>query len=208
MDAQTRHDIKEAFLAGLLCTKAVDPDTGNVGLHPVMDVMQHASGHKKMVRITLVDGRSGDFTEDHSVFFLVDGQIQPVKACQVTPFTPLVVVGENHLAVVQVETVRGIKTQQFTYDLSVPGPENFRLANGILAHNSYSIGGISLDIEKSSKYESLKSNAEGQFDKAAEAKARTVKWIRGLQQPRFGVGIRSAFGPFTGRGIMSPRNFL
>lgn len=72
----------------------------------------------------------------------------------------------------------------------------------------YSIGGVSLSIEKSSKYESLKSNAESQFDKATEAKARTVKFIRGLQQPRFGIGIRSAFGPRVGRGILSPRNFL
>lgn len=72
----------------------------------------------------------------------------------------------------------------------------------------YSIGGVSLSIEKSSKYESLKSNAEGQFDKATEAKARTVKFIRGLQQPRYGIGVRSAFGPNVGRGILSPRNFL
>jgi len=72
----------------------------------------------------------------------------------------------------------------------------------------YSIGGVSLSIEKSSKYESLKSNAEGQFDKATEAKQRTVKFIRGLQQPRYGIGIRSAFGPRVGRGVLSPRNFL
>jgi hypothetical protein len=73
---------------------------------------------------------------------------------------------------------------------------------------SYSIGGISLDIEKSSKYESLKSNAEQQFDKATEAKARTVKWLRGLSQSRYGIGIRSAFGPNVGRGVLSPRSFL
>lgn len=72
----------------------------------------------------------------------------------------------------------------------------------------YSIGGVSLSLEKSSKYESLKSNAEGQFDKGTEAKARTVKYIRGLQQPRYGIGIRSAFGPNVGRGILSPRNFM
>ena len=72
----------------------------------------------------------------------------------------------------------------------------------------YSIGGVSLSIEKSSKYESLKSNAEQQFDKATEAKQRTVKFIRGLQQPRYGIGIRSAFGPRVGRGVLSPRNFL
>jgi len=73
---------------------------------------------------------------------------------------------------------------------------------------SYSIGGVSLDLDKSSKFESLKQNAEGQFDKATEAKARTVKFIRGLQQPRYGIGIRSAFGPAVGRGVLSPRNFL
>lgn len=80
--------------------------------------------------------------------------------------------------------------------------------NWVADEFDYSIGGVSLTIEKSSKYESLKSNAEGQFDKATEAKARTVKFIRGLQQPRFGIGIRSAFGPRVGRGILSPRNFL
>jgi hypothetical protein len=72
----------------------------------------------------------------------------------------------------------------------------------------YSIGGISLSLEKSSKYESLKQNAEGQFDKAAEAKSRTVKFIRGLQQPKFGFGVRSSFGPNVGRGVLSPRSFV
>jgi len=81
-------------------------------------------------------------------------------------------------------------------------------ANWVADEFDYSIGGISLSIEKSSKYESLKQNAEQQFDKATEAKARTVKFIRGLQQPRFGIGIRSAFGPHVGRGVLSPRNFL
>ena len=81
-------------------------------------------------------------------------------------------------------------------------------ANWVADEFDYSIGGISLSVEKSSKYESLKQNAEGQFDKAAETKMMTVKIIRGLQQPRYGVGIRSAFGPFVGRGVLSPRNFL
>jgi hypothetical protein len=72
----------------------------------------------------------------------------------------------------------------------------------------YSIGGISLSIERSSKYESLKQNAEGQLDKAAEAKSRTVKFIRGLQQPKFGFGVRSSFGPQVGRGVLSPRSFV
>jgi hypothetical protein len=81
-------------------------------------------------------------------------------------------------------------------------------ANWVADEFDYSIGGVSLSIEKSSKYESLKQNAEQQFDKGTEAKARTVKFLRGLQQPRFGIGIRSAFGPHVGRGVLSPRNFL
>ena len=72
----------------------------------------------------------------------------------------------------------------------------------------YSIGGVSLSIEKSSKYESLKSNAEGQLQLATEAKARTTKYMRSLTQPRFGRGVRSAFGPHVGAGVLSPRKFV
>ena len=82
------------------------------------------------------------------------------------------------------------------------------MANWTADEFDYSIGGVSLTVEKSSKYESLKSNAEGQFDKAAEAKSRTVKIMRGLKQPKYGIGIRSAFGPHVGRGVLGPRNFL
>lgn len=72
----------------------------------------------------------------------------------------------------------------------------------------YSIGGISLNINKSSGYMDLKRNAEEQWTKLTDAKARTVKYIRGLKQPRFGVGVRSAFGPHVGRGVLSPRSFM
>ena len=80
--------------------------------------------------------------------------------------------------------------------------------NWIVNEFDYSIGGISLNLEKSSKYMDLKRNAEEQWDKLVEAKARTTKYIRGLSQPRFGRGVRSAFGPFVGRGVLSPRNFV
>jgi hypothetical protein len=114
---------------------------------------------------------------------------------------------EGCLAGIEVEVVSG-KPLELSYDLCVPGPENFVLTNGIVAHNTYSIGGISLDLEKSSKYMDLKGNAEEQWDKLVEAKARTTKYLRGLSQPRFGIGVRSAFGPFTGRGVLSPRSFV
>jgi hypothetical protein len=85
----------------------------------------------------------------------------------------------------------------------------FALATNWVADEfDYSIGGVSLSIEKSSKYESLKSNAEGQLQLATEAKQRTEKYIRGLQQPRFGIGIRSAFGPQVAKGVLSPRAFI
>lgn len=80
--------------------------------------------------------------------------------------------------------------------------------NWVADEFDYSIGGISLSIDKSSKYESLKSNAEGNFEKSTEAKSRTTKYMRGLAQPRFGRGVRSAFGPHVGRGVLSPRNFV
>lgn len=80
--------------------------------------------------------------------------------------------------------------------------------NWVADEFSYSIGGISMDIEKSSKYESLKQNAEQQFDKAVQAKKETSFVIRGLSQSRFGLGVRSAFGPALGRGVLSPRSFI
>lgn len=81
-------------------------------------------------------------------------------------------------------------------------------ANWIVDEFDYSIGGISLNLDKSSRYDGLKSSAEGLWSQAVEMKARTTKFIKGLQQPKYGVGIRSAFGPHVGTGVLSPRNFL
>jgi hypothetical protein len=72
----------------------------------------------------------------------------------------------------------------------------------------YSIGGVSLTLEKSSKYESLKQGASDQFDKMLEKAKATVKVIKGLQQPKYGAGIRSSFGPYVGRGVLTPAKFL
>lgn len=80
--------------------------------------------------------------------------------------------------------------------------------NWIADEFDYSIGGISLSIDKASKYESAASSATEQFDKQIEKAKATVNIIRGLQQPRYGVGIRSSFGPYVGRGVLSPRKFV
>ncbi len=72
----------------------------------------------------------------------------------------------------------------------------------------YNIGGISLSLERSSKYQGLADTATQQFDKGTEQKMMTVKVIRGLQQSRFGAGVRSSFGPNLSRGTLSPRSFV
>ena len=80
--------------------------------------------------------------------------------------------------------------------------------NWISEEFSYSIGGVSLDLDRSSKYESAASSMSEQFDKMLEKAKATVNVVRGLQQPRYGMGIRSAFGPYSGRGVLSPRKFV
>jgi hypothetical protein len=73
---------------------------------------------------------------------------------------------------------------------------------------TYSIGGINLDIEKSSKYQSLKDSAQAQFDKATEQKQITTKIMKGLQQSKFNSGLKTAFGPKVGRGVLTPSSFF
>jgi len=80
--------------------------------------------------------------------------------------------------------------------------------NWIVDEFNYSIGGVSLDLEKSSKYEGAFSSLSDQFDKQLENTKATVNIIKGLQQPRFGMGLRSAFGPYVGRGVLSPQKFI
>jgi hypothetical protein len=82
------------------------------------------------------------------------------------------------------------------------------IINWVADEFDYSIGGVSLTIEKSSKYESAYQALNDQFDKQLDRAKQTVKILRGLQQPRFGIGIRSAFGPSAGRGVLTPRKFV
>lgn len=80
--------------------------------------------------------------------------------------------------------------------------------NWVADEFSYSIGGVSLDIEKSSKYQAQATDAQNRFQEFVTQAKETVKIIRGLKQSRFGVGIRSSFGPNVGRGALTPRRFL
>jgi len=80
--------------------------------------------------------------------------------------------------------------------------------NWIADEFDYSIGGVSLNLDKASKYEAAYQAQSDQFDKQLEKAKQTVNYIRGLQQPRFGMGIRSSFGPYVGAGILTPRKFV
>jgi len=73
---------------------------------------------------------------------------------------------------------------------------------------SYSIGGVSLDIDKSSKYQSLADTLQNRLETMLEHAHATIKLAVGVQQPRYGAGVRSAWGPNLSQGIQSPRNFV
>jgi len=80
--------------------------------------------------------------------------------------------------------------------------------NWIADEYGYSISGVSLDLEKSSKYESMKNNFLTEFKEAAQQAKDSIKIVVGLQQPRYGIGISSALGPFSAPGVQSRRNYI
>lgn len=205
---EEKQAIREAFLSGTLKVQTVDPSTGEVNCHPVKAVLRHNTLNKGMVSLKTGSGRSVLCTVDHSVFVVEGGLPVSIEAGTLAVGDEIAVVEDGKLKADKIIECEALPSRVHTYDLSVPGPENFVLTNGILAHNSYSVGGISLDIEKSSKYESLKNNAEGRFDKFMENKTRTVKIMRGLQQSRYGIGIRGKLGPSTGSGVITPAKFI
>lgn len=80
--------------------------------------------------------------------------------------------------------------------------------NWVSEEIGYSIGGVSLDIEKSAKYQGMANDAQARFTSFLDASKSTVLISRGLKQSRYGIGIRSSFGPSVGRGALTPRRFL
>jgi hypothetical protein len=80
--------------------------------------------------------------------------------------------------------------------------------NWVADEFDYTIGGVSLNLDKSSKYEAAQQAAQENFTQQLEKAKATVNILKGVQQPKFGTGIRSAFGPYAGRGVLSPRKFV
>lgn len=80
--------------------------------------------------------------------------------------------------------------------------------NWVADEFAYSIGGVSLDIDKSSKYQSMADGYDQQYETARQLLKSSIKITKGLSQNRYGIGISSALGPMTAPGSMSRRNFV
>jgi len=197
--------IRESFRKGKLFVKSLNKDN-SVEWKPIQNVMKHFSLGKRILEVITEERKSVTVTEDHSLFSGDD--FRPIRTSDVTVNDSIVVEKEGIPSNSVVVDVLEKKAREYMYDLSVPGNENFFLASGILAHNSYSISGVSLDIEKSSKYMSMKENYISEYDKVLEAAKRSIKIIKGLRQHRYGVGITSALGPLNRPGVQSRRNWI
>ncbi len=205
---QSVSDLRDSLLAGTLEVETVDPTTGQVSWRPVSCVLRHHVADQRMYTVSTISGRDVTLTGDHGLFVPWGDGVAAVRAEDLRSGQDIVIVDGGRWHADKVKDVIQAPSQEYAYDLSVPGPENFVLSSGILAHNSYSIGGISLDLNKASEYQSLKDTADQMFDKATTAKQQTVFIIRGLKQPRFAAGI-STVGPNMNKGItMHPRNFM
>lgn len=198
--------IRESFLNGTLRVKSMVNKEEKPQWVPVSDVLRHHTPHKRMIEVITESGSSIKVTEDHSLF---EGATkEPIKTSDIKPGDSIVGLVDREFKPITVKEVNDLPSEEFTYDLSVPGSENFVVDSGILAHNSYSISGVSLDIDKSSKYQSMKENFIQEYDKVVDAAKRSIKIIKGLKQPRFGIGISSALGPFSGNGVQSRANWV
>lgn len=199
-----RQKIKQAFRDGKLLVKSMNRKDGAIDWKSVQDVMRHSSLGKRILKV-VCDETSVTVTEDHSLFESINNDVC-TKALQ--PGDKIVVDDNGIARQRDITEIKEMDSREYMYDLSVPEYENFVLNSGIIAHNSYSISGVSLDIEKSSKYQSMKDEYINEYDKLVEAAKRSIKILRGLQQPRYGVGVTSALGPLSRPGVQSRRNFI
>lgn len=199
-----RKKIKESFVNGYLCVESFHPD-GSIRWKPISDVVRHRTPHKKMLQVN-TNRASVCVTEDHSLFSWKKKKEVLTKNLEAGQE----IIGcENHEASpFKIHEINEKPPQEHTYDVSVPGTENAVLSSGVVVHNTYSISGVSLDVEKSAKYESMKNNFIQEYDKLKEQAKRSIKVIKGLQMPRYGIGISSALGPFSSPGVQSRRNWV
>ena len=200
-----KNAIKNSFNKGNLFIKSYAKEDRKIEWTQVSNVLRHNSLNKNILKIETTLGNVS-VTEDHSLFSYNDNK--EIKGKDIKVGDDLLCCIDNKPDKVIVNKIEKVEKLNYTYDLSVPKNENFLLKTGILAHNSYSVSGVSLDIDKSSKYESLKNNYIQEYDKIRDLAKSSIKIIKGLQQPRFGIGISSALGPYSRPGVQSRRNYI
>jgi very-short-patch-repair endonuclease len=197
--------IKESFFSGSLKVRAMVDKESKPQWVPINNILRHITPHKKMIRVITSIGSVG-VTEDHSLFYW--NTKDPIKTSDLKIGDLIVGLPGWEFEALKILGIEDLPPEGHTYDVSVPGIENAVLDSGILVHNTYSISGISLDLEKSSKYQSMKDEFIAEYDKLVEANKLSIKIIKGLRQFRYGVGITSALGPLSRPGVQSRRNLL
>jgi intein/homing endonuclease len=173
---------------------------------PIKQVMRHHTDNKKLMNV-VTDNSNVTVTEDHSLYSW--DTKEEIKTSDLKPGMNLLSkIGHDNIVPKYIKEIKEAPKEPYVYDLAIEGNENFFLDSGILAHNSYSISGVSLDIEKSSKYQSMKDEYIAEYDKLVEANKASIKIIKGLRQARYGVGVSSSLGPLSRPGVQSRRNLL
>ena len=200
-----KNDIKRAFREGNLLVRSMDRTSGAINWRPIQNVMRHASGGKRILRVTTSENASVTVTEDHSLF---DALREDIRTSDLKTGDWILVNEDGVAEKKELSEIRDVGPREYMYDLAVPGQENFVLDSGIVAHNSYSVSGVSLDIERSSKYQAMKDEYISEYDKLVEAAKASIKIIKGLRQFKYGIGIQSALGPLSRPGVQSRRNLV
>lgn len=82
-------------------------------------------------------------------------------------------------------------------------------SNWIEEEFGYSIQGISLDLDKSSKYAAQADTIAAEVKEQTEIAKSSIKMVKGLQQSKFRVGGQGILGPGTGTAkSTNPRSFM
>jgi len=197
--------IRASFLKGELKIRSMKNKENAPSWNQISNVLKHNTPHKRMLRV-ITDIGDVTVTEDHSLFLWETKD--PIRTDELKEGMRIVGLPGYAFEPAEIIKVEEADREKNTFDVSVPDAENAVLDSGLLVHNSYSISGVSLDIEKSSKYQSMKDEYINEYDKLVEANKRSIKIIKGLRQMRYGIGITSALGPLNRPGVQSRRNMI
>lgn len=197
--------IRVSFLKGDLKIKSMENKETTPSWQSISDVIRHNTIHKRMLKV-ITDIGDSIVTEDHSLF-LWDSK-EPIRTGELKVGMKIVGFPGHEFEPAEIIKIEETDRQEHSYDVSIPSAENAVLDSGLLVHNTYSISGVSLDIEKSSKYMSIKDEYINEYDKLVEQNKQSIKIIKGLRQFRYGVGITSALGPLSRPGVQSRRNLI